>query len=1161
MEQLGIANHNLKAAFEKSYRDCEATMAKFDNKENDLKERLKQLNEKKSDRTHANLDAADDDLVEVNAGGKVVAAKRSTLTQLKGTRLEALFSGRWDKALQRDGNGRIFLDVNSACFQAIVDYLSELAISSEEDPPSPPVVGAEDKRILRSHLEMFGLYTPAMPESNIIKEVKAIDRLHHWLGGDGSDGELHLLYRSLRDGLSSASFHSKCDNQGCTLTVIETTDGFVLGGYSNTPWTCGGSFKEANKAFLFVLSGSDVTAPCKMKLKNANDGKAVYHGSGHGPIFGAGNDLKVIGSDVYLRFGYTYESGPAGRLTTPNDGGCYARFAIKEMEVFQVSGAPAPAAIVPKAKDIQPEVLPLEPVSIFSPSINEAINAKQESLLHAEMELLQLEESFEDEKSFIPTFACGDATDIVTLNVNGTMMTTKRSTLQSIEDSVLAQQFDDAKWTEQGCTNLRVKEWTADAVSAWADRIQGIQKDVGASLKNHGVNGCELLALDKDSLSTIGITRAATISLLLKEIKDLEKGTLIEHSPYCFGKILDHLRLKNLHLLGMAEEPSLPKICDAEKSRFEKVVKYYFPGDSSKLGVANHNLKVALGKRDRDLEAVLDKLDNKENDLKERLKQLNENKSDRTHANFDAADDDLVEVNAGGKIIAAKRSTLTQLKGSRFEALFSGRWDKALQRDGNDCIFLDVNPKCFRAIVDYLSELAISSEEDPPSPPVMGDEEEHIFRSHLELFGLYASTTKIPNSNIIKVKAIDLLHKWLREDGSDRELHLLYRSSRDGLSPVSFHSKCDNQGCTLTVIETTDGFVLGGYSNTPWTSVDNYKAADKAFLFVLSGNDVTSPCKMKLKNGNDGNAVYHNSGYGPTFGGGNDLKVEGSYVDLRFGWTYEYGPSGRLTTPNNGRYSRFAIKEMEVFRVSGTPAPPAIVTKARDTQQEVLPMEPVSIFTNAINEAINAKQESLLHAEMELLQLEESFKDEKSFIATFASGDAKDVVILNVNGTMMTTKRSTLQAIEDSVLAQQFDDSKWTEQGCANLNVEKWTSEDVSAWVKNVDEIPDHVADYFKEHEITGRGLLALWMGGLKEIGTQRGVHLERIAKLQSETLIEHSPYCFGKILDHLRLKHLHMLGMTEEPTLPNVCDAEKSRFEKVVRYYFPGDSAKAILG
>jgi hypothetical protein len=51
-------------------------------------------------------------------------------------------------------------------------------------------------------------------------------------------------------------------------------------------------------------------------------------------------------------------------------------------------------------------------------------------------------------------------------------------------------------------------------------------------------------------------------------------------------------------------------------------------------------------------------------------------------------------------------------------------------------------------------------------------------------------------------------------------------------------------------------------------------------------------------------------------------------------------------------------------------------------------------------------------------------------------------------------------------------------------------------------------------------------------------------------------------MLDYLHLKQLHLLGLiAEEPVLPKVCDSQKNRFEKVVKYYFPGDSAKFILG
>ena len=158
------------------------------------------------------------------------------------------------------------------------------------------------------------------------------------------------------------------------------------------------------------------------------------------------------------------------------------------------------------------------------------------------------------------------------------------------------------------------------------------------------------------------------------------------------------------------------------------------------------------------------------------------------------------------------------MKGTRLEVLFSGRWDDKLARDSQGRIFLDVNPTCFRAIIDYLNEMMISSEDSPPSPPSVDDEHEHILQYQLELFGL-VPTVELPDSNIINNNGHwEILHDWLKEDGSDGEFSLLYRGTRDGLSGSAFHSNCDNKGCTLTIIETTDGKVFGGYSNTPWSS-------------------------------------------------------------------------------------------------------------------------------------------------------------------------------------------------------------------------------------------------------------------------------------------------------------------------------------------------------
>ena len=286
MEKLNNANKKLKTAHESNERDYNTQIYELNYKENDLLKRMSDLDAKKLDiaKEHGNVDAIDDDVLEINAGGKVIVAKRFTLTQLEGTRLSALFSGRWDKKLQRDSHGRIFLDVNPICFQAVVDYLNELLISSEDNLPSLPTVDNEHEQIMRHQIELFGLHR-GVPDSEIIKDKGHKDQLHDWLEEDDSNGELSLLYRGSRDGMDGKDFHFKCDLKGPTLTIIETTSGIIMGGYSNTQWGrppirhgFAGGYQKANKAFLYVLTGidnADVSPPYKMKLKDSNSGEAI----------------------------------------------------------------------------------------------------------------------------------------------------------------------------------------------------------------------------------------------------------------------------------------------------------------------------------------------------------------------------------------------------------------------------------------------------------------------------------------------------------------------------------------------------------------------------------------------------------------------------------------------------------------------------------------------------------------------------------------------------------------------------------------------------------------------------------------------------------------------------------------------------------------------
>ena len=73
---------------------------------------------------------------------------RYTLTHIKGTMLEALLWGRWEKSLIRDRDGRMFMDVNPTCFQAVVDYLNELRIAPPESALINTHLWKEDNIIL-----------------------------------------------------------------------------------------------------------------------------------------------------------------------------------------------------------------------------------------------------------------------------------------------------------------------------------------------------------------------------------------------------------------------------------------------------------------------------------------------------------------------------------------------------------------------------------------------------------------------------------------------------------------------------------------------------------------------------------------------------------------------------------------------------------------------------------------------------------------------------------------------------------------------------------------------------------------------------------------------------------------------------------------------------
>ena len=117
------------------------------------------------------------------------------------------------------------------------------------------------------------------------------------------------------------------------------------------------------------------------------------------------------------------------------------------------------------------------------------------------------------------------------------------------------------------------------------------------------------------------------------------------------------------------------------------------------------------------------------------------------------------------------------------------------------------------------------------------------------------------------------------------ETKLLFRASRDGFSAADFHRMCDNKGPTLVLVKTTGGYYFGGYTTANWDQSEAYKTVPGSFIFSLS-----KKTKHEIYQ-NNGNAIYGQQNYGPTFGGGHDFYLynncnqnTSSYSNL--GYTY-----------------------------------------------------------------------------------------------------------------------------------------------------------------------------------------------------------------------------------------------------------------------------------
>ena len=80
----------------------------------------------------------------------------------------------------------------------------------------------------------------------------------------------------------------------------------------------------------------------------------------------------------------------------------------------------------------------------------------------------------------------------------------------------------------------------------------------------------------------------------------------------------------------------------------------------------------------------------------------------------------------------------------------------------------------------------------------------------------------------------NLISDWI-DRNKEFKFKLLYKGTIDGDTLDMFHKKCDNQGATISFIESTDNQIFGGYASKSWNKDNKGDVPDPdSFLFNLN---------------------------------------------------------------------------------------------------------------------------------------------------------------------------------------------------------------------------------------------------------------------------------------------------------------------------------------
>lgn len=152
----------------------------------------------------------------------------------------------------------------------------------------------------------------------------------------------------------------------------------------------------------------------------------------------------------------------------------------------------------------------------------------------------------------------------------------------------------------------------------------------------------------------------------------------------------------------------------------------------------------------------------------------------------------------------------------------------------------------------------------------------------------------------------NLISDWI-DRNKEFKYNLLYKGTLDGDTLDIFHQKCDNQGATISIIESTDNQIFGGYAAKSWNKNNKGDVPDPdSFLFNLN-------LKKKYPVSNNKGLM---SEYICDFGGSSfhELWIKTNFFSAEGGCYNGKGYNFKNYELSGGK-GKFKLKELEVYKV------------------------------------------------------------------------------------------------------------------------------------------------------------------------------------------------------------------------------------------------------